>query len=340
MSDPDQGEHVRSIPTAAARRDDADRSARRRAHQLRARRALLVRASDPRPGRIRRTGDRCRARRCLRGRDANDAGGELPADGRRVLVRAHDRCDDQRARGHGGRADQGLRSFIRPGGRGRRPAVRQPAARLRRAGRGWTGGSSASTSSSARRRSASSFRAYVLGAARAGHRPAGRVATSCRRSASGSSGLHLLFETPATIALRRAVAADAALARDLDVRDGVALAGADVLRYHPSRTFLEVVDPDPAGYGRLTISMLDPALPIPLLRYQPGDVARLVPAEAVAARCARRGRPVPANLPPMRGRARRTRARTPAGWLARGGLQGRALRRPRRWRASSPGRSA
>jgi len=115
----------------------------------------------------------------------------------------------------------------------------------------------------------------------------------------GELGLHLLFETPATIALRRVVAEDAALARDLDVCDGMRSPVPMFFGYHASRTFLEVVDPNPQGYGRLTISMLDPALPIPLLRYQPGDLARLVPAEAVARALRAHGRPIPENLPPM-----------------------------------------
>jgi len=114
----------------------------------------------------------------------------------------------------------------------------------------------------------------------------------------GELGLHLLFETPATIAVRRAVAEDAALARDLDLCDGARFPVPMLFAYHPSRTFLEVVDPNPQGYGRLTVSMLDPSLPIPLLRYQPGDIARLVPAEAVARALRAHGRPVPANLPP------------------------------------------
>ena len=86
----------------------------------------------------------------------------------------------------------------------------------------------------------------------------------------GELGLHLLFETPATIAVRRTLAEDPALAHDLGMSDGARLPVPMMFAYHPSRTFLEIVEPNTEGYGRLAISMLDPALPIPLLRYQTG----------------------------------------------------------------------
>ena len=114
----------------------------------------------------------------------------------------------------------------------------------------------------------------------------------------GELGLHLLFETPATIAVRRTLAEDPALAHDLGVSDGARLPVPMMFAYHPSRTFLEIVEPNTEGYGRLAISMLDPALPIPLLRYQTGDLARLVPAQTVVRALRRHGRRVPENLPP------------------------------------------
>ncbi|MEO7271109.1 MAG: hypothetical protein ABIX28_10210 [Vicinamibacterales bacterium] len=115
----------------------------------------------------------------------------------------------------------------------------------------------------------------------------------------GELGLHLLFETPATIALRRAVAVDSGLAQALGVRGGVRSPVPMFFSHHPGRTFLEIVDADSAGFGRLTVSMLDRALPIPLLRYQPGDLARLLPGEAVTRALRDRGLPVPADLPPL-----------------------------------------
>jgi phenylacetate-CoA ligase len=88
-------------------------------------------------------------------------------------------------------------------------------------------------------------------------------------------GLHLCFETAQTAALTRAVAASPALAHGL-------LGGTPgswrpmLLSFDPQRTFMEIVDPDADGYGKLTISMLDPGRQVPLLRYQTGDVARLL----------------------------------------------------------------
>jgi phenylacetate-coenzyme A ligase PaaK-like adenylate-forming protein len=110
----------------------------------------------------------------------------------------------------------------------------------------------------------------------------------------GELGLHLCFETPATIALRRAAARDAGLAREL-FGDFAVLP--TVLAYNPQRTLIEAVDPDAAGYGRLTISMLDTALPVPLLRYQTGDVVRMLDSQRVAACLKERGYTLPAPLP-------------------------------------------
>ena len=49
-----------------------------------------------------------------------------------------------------------------------------------------------------------------------------------------------------------------------------------IFSFNPLRTFIEVVDPDVDGYGRMTTSMLDPDATLPLLRYQTGDVVRLL----------------------------------------------------------------
>jgi phenylacetate-CoA ligase len=97
-------------------------------------------------------------------------------------------------------------------------------------------------------------------------------------------GLNLGFETPGTIALRRASAANPAFARDLFGRDtGAATSLPMIFAFNPERTFIEVVAPDAAGYGKMTVSMLDPDRSIPLLRYQTGDVARLLDREHVFA---------------------------------------------------------
>jgi len=47
------------------------------------------------------------------------------------------------------------------------------------------------------------------------------------------------------------------------------------------------------------MSMLDPGLPIPLLRYQTGDLARLVDPSAAIAACRRHNIALPGELPPM-----------------------------------------
>jgi phenylacetate-CoA ligase len=113
----------------------------------------------------------------------------------------------------------------------------------------------------------------------------------------GEIGLHLCFETPATIALRRAAWKNPDLARDLL---GVSHSGETlpaILAFNPARTFVEVVGPDRAGYGRLTISALDMELAIPLLRYQTGDVARLLDPETLAGILRRHDAAVPRELP-------------------------------------------
>ena len=62
---------------------------------------------------------------------------------------------------------------------------------------------------------------------------------------------------------------------------------------------MEIVEPDDDGYGRLTISMLDDDTPLPLMRYQTGDVARLLNAVEVAGLVGQRGIVLPSDLPPM-----------------------------------------
>jgi phenylacetate-CoA ligase len=110
----------------------------------------------------------------------------------------------------------------------------------------------------------------------------------------GELGLHLCFETPATIALRRAAARDAALARELF---GEFTVLPMVLAYNPDRTWIEAVDPDSSGYGRMTISMLDAELPVPLLRYQTGDIACLLDSRRIARELGQRGVTLPGVLP-------------------------------------------
>jgi phenylacetate-CoA ligase len=127
----------------------------------------------------------------------------------------------------------------------------------------------------------------------------------------GELGLHLGFETPATIAVRRAAARNPRLAREL-FGDFAVLPM--VLAYSPQRTLMEAVEPDRSGYGRLTISMLDTALPVPLLRYQTGDVVRLLDSQRVAAILQDHDITLPGALPDaMLALAGRDKERVPGG---------------------------
>ena len=123
----------------------------------------------------------------------------------------------------------------------------------------------------------------------------------------GELGLHLCYETPATISLRRASLGNPAFARDLlgaHTDDGRPLPM--IFTFNPLRTFIEVVDPDGSGYGPMTTSMLDPDRTVPLLRYQTGDIVRLLDRTHVTDAARRHGVPLAADLPPallaLRGR--------------------------------------
>jgi phenylacetate-CoA ligase len=124
------------------------------------------------------------------------------------------------------------------------------------------------------------FRDYVAGClGLAVERPEGGYVMSS--FGAGELGLHLCFETPATIAVRRAAITDRRLARALFGTDSTDTPAPMVFTFNPLRTFIETVGPDDTGFGALTVSMLDPTSPIPLLRYQTGDVARLLDRELV-----------------------------------------------------------
>lgn len=123
----------------------------------------------------------------------------------------------------------------------------------------------------------------------------------------GELGLHLCYETPATISLRRASLRNAAFARDLlgaHPEDGTSLPM--IFTFNPLRTFIEVVDPDSSGFGAMTTSMLDPDRTVPMLRYQTGDIVRLLDRKHVTDVARHHGVPVAADLPPallaLRGR--------------------------------------
>jgi phenylacetate-CoA ligase len=86
-------------------------------------------------------------------------------------------------------------------------------------------------------------------------------------------GLHLCFETADTVAATRAQTVEPPVSWP-----------PMILAFNPLRTFIEIVHPDADGYGRLTISMLDSNRQIPMLRYQTGDVAKLLAGNRIALR--------------------------------------------------------
>jgi phenylacetate-CoA ligase len=114
----------------------------------------------------------------------------------------------------------------------------------------------------------------------------------------GELGLHLGYETPATISLRRAARGNPGFARDLlgaHTDDGTTLPM--IFTFNPLRTFIEVVDLDVDGYGQMTTSMLDPERTVPLLRYQTGDIACLLDHTHVTDLAHHHGAALAADLP-------------------------------------------
>jgi phenylacetate-CoA ligase len=114
----------------------------------------------------------------------------------------------------------------------------------------------------------------------------------------GELGLHLCYETPTTIGLRRASFNNPSFARDLlgiGQDEGIPLPM--IFSFDPLRTFIEVVEPDRSGYGRMTTSMLDPERSVPLLRYQTGDIVRVLGHAQVAEVARRHGVTLPDGLP-------------------------------------------
>ncbi len=93
------------------------------------------------------------------------------------------------------------------------------------------------------------------------------------RSSFGTAelGLHLLYETPATIALRRAAVASPSLATALWGSVPRTSPEPMLMTYDADRLFLEADAPDADGFGALTVTMLD-QVPVPLPRYQSGDL--------------------------------------------------------------------
>jgi phenylacetate-CoA ligase len=103
----------------------------------------------------------------------------------------------------------------------------------------------------------------------------------------GELGLNLLFETRATLRIRRAARRAPALAALLHGgAEGPAEQGAlpAVFCYAPQRLCVEIIEPDAQGWGGLCLTLLDQRAVIPLPRFATGDLARLLrPAEVAQA---------------------------------------------------------
>jgi phenylacetate-CoA ligase len=114
----------------------------------------------------------------------------------------------------------------------------------------------------------------------------------------GELGLHLCYETAATIGLRRALFNNPSFTRDLlgaGTNEGVPFPM--IFSFDPLRTFIEVDQPDDHGFGGMTTSMLDPDRTVPLLRYQTGDIVRLLDHGHVVEAAHRHGVALAADLP-------------------------------------------
>jgi phenylacetate-CoA ligase len=148
------------------------------------------------------------------------------------------------------------------------------------------------------------FRSYVGG--RLGYSPSNLSEGVIRSSFGiGELGLHLFYETPATIALRRHAEVDLAFAKELWGAGMPIHPVPMLLAFDDTRMFVEVDRVDVAGFGDLTVTMLDPQAPLPLLRYQSGDVVALLDDREVSAVARRHGlelTDLPGHLIALRGR--------------------------------------
>jgi phenylacetate-CoA ligase len=121
-------------------------------------------------------------------------------------------------------------------------------------------------------------------------------------------GLNLFYETPQTIRLRRAAQANPVFFEALFGMVPTKTPLPMLFVYNPLRTYVETVGVDAAGYGDLTISMSDPEAALPLLRYQTGDVAKILSSQEINRACELAGLPAPGKMPlpiiAMQGRAK------------------------------------
>lgn len=110
----------------------------------------------------------------------------------------------------------------------------------------------------------------------------------------GELGLNLFYETVETIHLRRLAHRHPQFLNALFGSASTTLPMLFV--YNPLRCYVEITSPDAQGYGDLTISMLDRDTPMPMLRYQTGDIAKLFTPVEIANICKQVGVPAPSNM--------------------------------------------
>ncbi len=156
-------------------------------------------------------------------------------------------------------------------------------------------------------------------------------------------GLHLLHEVPELALARSIAAADpvgAARGTWGDLCGGAYVPA--LLTYDVSRLHVET-RPDAAGVPRLLVTTLED-VPLPLIRYDLGDVAMVLGDAAVAALAARTGVPLPAPLVALAGRGAHLRTASGRACAPRrcgsgcsGTPPGRDLTGRFRLRASEPG---
>jgi hypothetical protein len=122
-----------------------------------------------------------------------------------------------------------------------------------------------------------------------------RLCTDASEDSTGAGiGLHFCYETPRTLDVRRAALQNKELARELF---GECPATPRVLEYDERSALVEALDLDDQGYGRMTISLIDQALPMPVLRYQTGYLVRLLDPSRVMLAMWRRGCQLSGPLP-------------------------------------------
>lgn len=91
----------------------------------------------------------------------------------------------------------------------------------------------------------------------------------------GELGLNLLFETHESILLRRSARQKSSL-RDLLLGSNYSGELPSIFCYNPLRCHVEVIEPNPQGFGKLCFTLNEPDAIVPLPRYTTGDWGRLI----------------------------------------------------------------